>query len=271
MSLLARHYSDHWLISREHFHALLLDEADFSGRKAAVIYEGPQPVCEEPDIVRMGSTGVIPICGPILKNPSEELVEMGYCDVDQVRLLAEIAKADPTVERVLLYVSSPGGTWTGLPECRNTLLELAQSKPLYGLTDSIACSAAYYLLSPADEIYVTPSAVLGGIGVYSIYLDATGAYEQMGLKFNPIFVGKFKLAGRDFKEMTSEERAYFQEGMDRIAEQFHEAVNTRRIVDPENMEGQCFAAEMAIQKHLADTMVNSLEEFISLLSASAIR
>jgi signal peptide peptidase SppA len=276
MSLITRLCSEPWLISREYLPALLRSveiQSRLNETRAAVIYPTPSAqTSEQPsdlqDMERYGATGVISINGPIMKNPDAYDLEMGACDIDQVRFLAEVATADPTVERVILRVNSPGGGYTGLPECAAVLAELAQAKPLYGFTDSVAASAAYWLISQAEEIYTTHSARLGSIGGYAIYQDVSEAYAKIGIRFNAISVGKFKLTGSPIKPMTDEERSMLQAGMDRVVADFKEAVNTRRTIAPEAMEGQTFDALEAIQKNLADTQVNSFEELIGLIATA---
>lgn len=263
-AFLSRLFSEPWLISKEHLHGMIRGQFGPAGGQPILLnpYEADSSAEQAPEYFdRIGGTAVISICGPILKNPDYfDRKYLGACDVDEVRLAADLARMDETVERVFLMVRSPGGTATGVPECGQALAELREAKPLYGFTDTCACSAGYWLLAQAQGIYMTSSARVGSIGAYAIYEDLTKWLEEMGVKVNAISTGRMKLAGAPFKEMTDEEREYFQAGIDRIGTEFREAVQATRTLAPEAMEGQGFAAEEAIEAGLCDGMVRDFHE-----------
>lgn len=259
---LSRLYSEPWLISKAHLQAWL--RAAMQG--ASFAPEASEDGARQPELfTRFGGTALIEVCGPILKNPDAiEVRYFGACDIDQVRAAAELARTDDTVERVALYVNSPGGTVTGVPECADALAQLCLEKPLYGFTDAMACSAGYWLLAQAQGIYMTRSARVGSIGVYALYLDESKALEEMGLVVNAISVGKMKLAGASFKPLTDEERAYFQGSCDRIAAEFKEAIQVNRTLAKEHMEGQVFDAEPAVEAGLVDGVVSGFDEVLQM-------
>jgi signal peptide peptidase SppA len=281
---LARLYSEPLLISKLHLEGVLAS----LGMGAAAMGEGaqakavrlqraparvdlpfepdPEPMAEECEYFdRLGSTAVISVCGPILKNPDWfDRDYLGACDVDEVRLAAELARMDDTIERVMLLVRSPGGTATGVPECGQALADLCLEKPLIGFTDTVAASAGYWFLSQAQMIYMTPSARVGSIGVYSLYQDLTKWLEMLGIKINAISVGDMKLAGAPFKPMTDEERAHFQAACDRIGVAFKEAVNSQRTLSEDVMRGQVLDAETAVEADLVDGIVWDFEEALEL-------
>lgn len=266
MSLLARLHSEHWLVSKDFLHVLL--PAVQKQLDIPASYDQPQEADPTPAIIRYGAIGIIPICGPILKNPDYfDLKYLGACDVDSIREMCLYAAGDPTIETVILYLDSPGGIYTGVPEAAAAIAELAQVKPVIAFTDTRACSAAYWLASQASEIYLTQSASLGSIGVYSIYTDASKAYEQMGVKINAISVGTFKLAGAPFKPMTAEEEAMFQADIQRIGDEFHGAILANRELSADVMQGQVFSSELAVTNNLADGIVGSFDELIVLRTA----
>lgn len=263
---LARAFSEPLLISRHHIEALMFGASSPLAARSDVPFEQKPPEQKDPEyFIRLGNTAVITCFGPILKSPDWIDREwFGACDVDEIRLGAQLALMDDTIERVFLFVRSPGGTVTGIPEAAQALADLNAAKPLYGFTDTMACSAGYWLISKTRAIYMTPSARVGSIGVYSIYQDATGWLEQIGLKINAISVGSMKLAGAPFKPMTTEERAMFQASCDRIGAAFHEAVNVNRTLSEETMQGQVFDSETAIQAGLVDGVVWDFREALAL-------
>jgi signal peptide peptidase SppA len=222
----------------------------------------------ELDLERVGNIAIIPIRGAILKNPDAYDLEHGCCDVDAVRNMAEYAAADPSIEKVLLQISSPGGSVLGVPETGAALARLAATKRTFAWTDTVAASAAYWFASQAEAIYTSESARVGSIGVYSLFLDASKALEDFGVKVNALQAGKFKLAGAPFRPMSDEEKAHLQRGVDRIRDQFHGAVRAKRTLKEGCMEGQCFDGADAVENGLADGIISDLSEALELLAGA---
>jgi len=77
----------------------------------------------------------------------------------------ERARADPSVEAVVLLVNSPGGAASASETQYLAVKRLAEEKPVVASVDGIAASGAYYTIAPADAIYVKPSSLVGSVGV----------------------------------------------------------------------------------------------------------
>lgn len=220
------------------------------------------------DFEMFGTTAVLPIKGAILKNPDDYDLRHGCCDVDVVRAMAEVAAADPRIERVLVQISSPGGSVLGVPEAGRALARLSEAKPTFAWTDTVMASAAYWFGSQARGVYMSDSARVGSIGVYSLFADASKGLEKFGITINAIQAGKFKLAGAFFKPMSDEERAHLQGSVDRIRDQFHTAVSAQRDLKKGSMEGQTFTGEEAIENGLADGIVSDLAEMLGIIEGA---
>jgi ClpP class serine protease len=118
----------------------------------------------------------------------------GVC-VDHLQTaLDHVAEYKP--KAVALHLNSPGGTVTGVPETAAAIREFATSvAPVHAYTDTMACSAAYYLGSAADTFRAAASADVGSIGVYCAVLDSSAAYAQEGLTMHLIASGAYKGQG----------------------------------------------------------------------------
>ena len=214
-----------WLLSSEFFQlmrgsAKLTDPAGLTDRGASAEsgYGTRTDLVAEivPGIERFGGIGVIRVCGVLMKNPPCWMVEMGACDIDQVRMLVEIATIDPTIEQVVLHFQTPGGEVTGVPECAHRIAELRAVKDVTSFSDRNICSGGYFLGCQADQVILTPTARAGGIGVYTVYFEESEGLAMEGTKANSFSVGKLKLAGADWKAMNDEEKAYFQAEVERV-------------------------------------------------------
>jgi signal peptide peptidase SppA len=218
---------------------------------------------------KRGRLGIVRIYGALDKCLSEMEMEcFGGCDLVDVDRALAMAEADRQIDTVLLEINSPGGSVTGTPETAARVARLRQSKEVHAFTETMCCSAAYYIASQADHIACTPSSTLGSIGVYIAILDETRAMEIEGLKINLMKAGKFKAMGASFKELTDEERAMLQQDVDRIHADFKAACTALRPIQDGDMQGQWFNGKQAALQKLADETTNkSADEWADELAA----
>ena len=89
----------------------------------------------ERDMEVKGSVALIPILGVLGKHMDWfDIVWMGGVDVDRIEEMIHHANGNPDVRNIVLYMSSPGGVYTGLPELANVIKD--SEKPIYAFTDS---------------------------------------------------------------------------------------------------------------------------------------
>lgn len=160
-------------------------------------------------------TLIIPIVGTLNRYG---YYTWGYEDLT---MLLAVADRMESVKRVLLKISSGGGAVDGLAAAADAIR--AFSKPVLVWTNFCA-SAAYFLASQADEIWVeeTPLPVMGSIGTLMIYVDQSLALEKAGYKVE-IFratesVDKARENG--IEPLSDESRAYIQQCLDDCQKQF---------------------------------------------------
>lgn len=182
---------------------------------------------------------------------------------DLLRALAQ-AENDASTANVLLYFNSPGGSIAGIPECAARITALAQKKNVFAFTDGLCCSAAYWLASGCDQIFASPSASLGSIGVYLALLDESRWLENEGLKVETIKHGKLKGAGASWKPLTDDERAHFQAQVSQIGELFCQAVTAKRPgISTDTMQGQAFFGAAALEAGLIEAILPDIDAAIA--------
>src|SRR5712672_2245912 len=163
------------------------------------------------DFTVEGRTAIVTVHGVLAKHPEPwECRYYGLVDVVMIGTILDAVTAEPGVQRIVLDFRSPGGEVTGIPELGNQIAAIT-SKETVAFTDSQCCSGALWLASQARSFYATESSQIGSVGVYYVMVEYTKRIEEMGMKFNAISAGKFKLAGAYFKEMTDAERKLFQD------------------------------------------------------------
>lgn len=262
--IMAKVFGEPWLITREKHHAIekvLLARVSGEQPMAALEFgEDSEDTKDKPMTVEDG-TAIIPVHGIIGKHLSGLEMSSGGADLDAVGAMIDAAMADPAVNRLLFDYRSPGGTVTGIPEMGRKMYQL--KKKTVAFTDDEANSGALWLASQAQEFYATPSSRVGSIGVWTAAMDMSRALENEGIKMNAVSAGKYKLLGAYWKAMSDEERAILQARVDGIHAEFKEAVNARRQIDEQYMEGQIFSGEEAAQIGLVDGLVDGIDELFS--------
>lgn len=105
------------------------------------------------------------------------------------------AVASPNMRAIVLAISSPGGEASGATDLGDQIAAAKQVKPIYSMISGIGASAGYWLASQATKVFASRGTFVGGIGVYSILVDASEAATQQGLHVHLVRAGEFKGTG----------------------------------------------------------------------------
>ena len=167
------------------------------------------------------------------------------------------ALGDPDVKAILIDVDSPGGSVFGVHELSQKIYESRGKKPIVAIANSEAYSAAYYVASAADELWVTPTGMVGSIGVLSMHVDWSRSNEQQGIGVTYIHAGKYKVEGNPDRPLDKEARAEMQRHVDRYYRMFVESVARNRSTTVERVEsefgqGRIVGANDGIRHAMAD-------------------
>lgn len=212
---------------------------------------------------------VIPIYGILAKNAGfMEEVCHGITDINGIAHAVAQAAAAKEVKTLILDMATPGGQATGIPELASLVRSVTRmrGKTVYSFCDERCCSAGEWVASQADEKYVTQSATLGSIGTYLAWLDESVKMQLEGLKLEFFGAGKHKGIGLPGKPLSQEDRVLLQARVVEINSWFMSSVtDARPKVAAETMEGQTFNGHEAVARHLADGVVGSWEEFLTLI------
>jgi protease-4 len=212
---------------------------------------------------------VIPIYGILAKNAGfMEEVCHGITDINGIAHAIAQAAAAKEVRTLVLDMATPGGQVTGIPEIASLVRSVTKmrGKTVYSFCDERCCSAGEWIASQADEKYVTQSATVGSIGTYLAWLDESVKMQLEGLKLEFFGAGKHKGMGLPGKPLSQEDRVLLQARVEKINGQFTSSVTAARSrVSAETMQGQTFDGEEAVARHLADGIVGSWEEFLTLI------
>jgi signal peptide peptidase SppA len=172
------------------------------------------------------------------------------------------AMADSTIDGIVLFFRSGGGTSVGTPETYRLVERCATLKPIVSYTDYAMCSAAYYIGCAAKAIYASPTAILGSVGVYAEHYDYEELYKKQGIEHFVFRAGERKARTLD-GQIDDAEKQSIQDSVNKLHKDFVAAVQYHRPnVSDENLQGQCFDGTAATENSLADGLFDSIEELI---------
>ncbi len=202
------------------------------------------------------AVAVIRVEGLIVSQGAGPLETGAIASAETLTGYIEEAAADPNVRAILLLVNSPGGGVTASDVIYNTLKQA--DKPIVVMMGDTAASGGYYISMAADWIIANPNTLTGSIGVISEFADASGLLEEVGVDFVVVTSGPRKDFGSPYREMTPEERAYWQAIVDETYADFVAIVAEGRGLPADDVlplaDGRVFTGRQALEAGLIDAL-----------------
>lgn len=199
--------------------------------------------------LKRNKIAVVPITGEIVS--SSPVVEQ----------LAEFAD-NGSIQGIVVRINSPGGAVAPSQEIYDEILRIREEtgKPVVASMEVVAASGGYYIASACDHIVANPGSITGSIGVIAQWFNLEDLVEWAKLRPETITSGSMKDAGSPFREMTPQEREYYQRIITQLHEQFIQAVirgrdgrltaeEVRKLAD-----GRVFTGSEALELKLVDQM-----------------
>jgi protease-4 len=138
---------------------------------------------------------------------------------------------DDAMKAVVVRIDSPGGSVGPSQEIHDEVAKLAGKKTVVCSLGNLAASGGYYIAVACPKIVAAPGTLTGSIGVISQFVNVKGLAERFDVKLETVKSGKLKDAGNPFRDMTPEDRAYWQRLIDRVHGQFMAAVAKGRDLE----------------------------------------
>lgn len=206
----------------------------------------------------INDTAVIPIQGVIAKKMNMFARISGGVSTQLVGNDIKDALADDSIKSILLDIDSPGGTVDGTQELADIVFAGREKKPIVAYSDGMIASAAYWIGSAADKIYISGDTIdIGSIGVVASHVDYSGYEKQIGVKTTEIYAGKYKRIDSYYKPLTKEGKQYIQDQVDYLYSIFvdqiakHKGVSSDTVL--KNMaDGKIFIGKQAVTAGLVD-------------------
>ncbi|MBL8951431.1 MAG: signal peptide peptidase SppA [Myxococcaceae bacterium] len=188
------------------------------------------------------------------------VIEVSGTIMDSKRTLKELNKFAEAehIKAIVLRIDSPGGAVGPSQEIYDAIKRIKAKKKIVASMGSLAASGGYYIACATDKIYANPGTLTGSIGVIMEMPNVQGLLKWAGVDMNTIKAGKMKDSGSPFREMTPEERAYFEGMLADVHAQFIEAVAQGRKLTVEEVtplaDGRVFSGRQAKEVKLVDEL-----------------
>lgn len=183
---------------------------------------------------------------------------------------------DPSIKGVIFNIDSPGGTVDGTSELGDIIYQARGKKPIVAFSDGMIASAAYWIASACDEIFISGDTnPVGSIGVVSGHRDYSGAEAKAGIKTTEITAGAYKRVASQYEPLSQDGRAEIQSKVDYLYGAFVDTVARNRGVGVDTVlsdmaDGRVFLGKQSIDNGLVDG-VSTLPEIIASINNGSIK
>lgn len=206
---------------------------------------------------------IIPISGTLVSKLGTLNPYSGMTGYDGLIIKLSEALSDEDVKGIALDFESPGG------EVHSELFELSDliasaEKPVWAICSDYAYSAAYWLASQCDRIFVPSCGGVGSVGAVVLHADMTKAYEEMGVKVTVLRAGSRKMEVNPYEALPAEAAQEIQKELEGLRVDFATAVATGRGLDVKDVlatEARTLSGQEAVNLGFADEVLPPSQAF----------
>jgi signal peptide peptidase SppA len=221
-------------------------------------------------IEKGGGVGVLSIYGPMFPKSNLMTALSGATSLEEFRSDLNTLMEDDSIKQIVLDMDTPGGSAEMVPETAKVIADASKVKPIYAIANTMSASGGLYLGSQATKFYATDSGLVGSLGVYHVHEDNSKRNEAEGTKITFISAGRYKTAGNSDEPLSDDARAYLQEHVNAIYDDFVATVASGRGTTTEDVlenygQGKVLNAKQALDVGMIDgiiTMENLLGELV---------
>ncbi len=189
--------------------------------------------------------GVVEVIGPIMD--SRQTVEQ----------IERFERSD-AIKGIIIRIDSPGGAVAPSQEIHRAVERASDTKRVVVSMGNTAASGGYYIACAADKIFANRGSVTGSIGVVTQLTNFEQLKELAQVEVHTITSGQYKDTGNPFREFTEQDRAFFQQLVLNIYEQFISDIARSRDMDLDKVrelaDGRIYTGEQAKENGLIDEL-----------------
>lgn len=197
-----------------------------------------------------GSTAVIDIKGVLTESPDFMALLFGGGNTTYSEIIQAIASAEqsPKIEDITLVVDSPGGAFDGLFGAIGAIQ--STNKPIKALVHNLAASAAFAIVSQADEVVASNNSTRFG---------SVGVVATIGVNENEVEITSTHAPKKRPDVTTDVGKAMVVEEIDPMHDLFVDAIATGRGVSASKVnadfgQGATVLANEAVKRGMIDAI-----------------
>lgn len=207
--------------------------------------------------LRRPTIGVLHVNGAIQSGDGGQGMLGGQAAGSRTILRAAATMRDePRIGGVIVRIESPGGSALASEVIWQAVRDLAQHKPVFVSIGGMAASGGYYIAVAGERIYVSPSSLLGSIGVVGGKFVLGDLYQKLGINVHRRSRGPLGDPFNSVEPFTDAQREVVERAFGRIYDQFLDRVKQgrgQRIKDLDAVVGgRVFTGRQAVENGLAD-------------------
>lgn len=195
--------------------------------------------------------GVIDIKGQIFEDQS--------ASADNLMKGLDKAYKNKNMKAIILRIDSPGGSPVQADYMFNTIRYFRKKYPeikVYSVCVDACASAAYYVAVATDEIYASPSSLVGSIGVLYNGFGFVDAIQKLGVSRRLYTSGQNKGFLDPFSPTTPEQEELLKKMLTIIHQQFIDRVKegrgNRLVIADDTFSGLFWTGVQAKERGLID-------------------
>jgi protease-4 len=207
----------------------------------------------------------------ILSGPADEtlstrgekvaLVELNDVILSSTGIVRQFKKyrLNKSIKAIVFRVESPGGGVSASQEIYEEVKKTRESgKPVVVSMGTVAASGGYYVSCGSNMIVANPGTLTGSIGVIFQFYHVNELLAKIGIDAATYKTGRYKDAGSPFRNPTEADRAYFDELLADVYDQFINVVAQERELERKKVvrlaDGRVFTGRQALGHGLVDTL-----------------
>jgi protease-4 len=178
---------------------------------------------------------------------------------EKINNALQAAFKDKNTQGVIMRINSPGGSPVQSQTIYDEMKRLRKKYPdipLYVVVEDICASGGYFVAAGADKIYVSPSSIVGSIGVLMNGFGFTGLMDKLGVDRRLITAGEHKGMLDPFSPVDPKEVEYAKTLIKDVHQQFVNVVKEgrgKRLKEtPDMFSGLIWTGAKSVELGLAD-------------------
>ncbi|MBL8905487.1 MAG: signal peptide peptidase SppA [Rhizobiales bacterium] len=176
-------------------------------------------------------------------------------DQPTLDLLKELRDSE-TAKALIIRLDTPGGTTAGSEALYEAIREIAKTRPVVAVMDTIAASGGYITAIAADHIVARGNTITGSIGVIFQWAEVSKLMDTLGVRIDEIKSGDLKAEPSPFKPIPEKARDVSNAMVQDAFRWFTGLVAERRRLPMERVlvlsDGRVYTGRQALTEKLVD-------------------